>query len=287
MNLNIENDIRILDESLRKELENIRVSHQKSILESMEYSLFTGGKRLRPLIALKTFEIFNKNIDMVLPYCNAIEMIHTYSLVHDDLPSMDNDDYRRGRLTNHKKFGEAMAILTGDALLNLAFEVINKDIVDNESESNILRRVKASMEISNYSGLKGMIGGQVVDMFTLEGEMDKEKLIYMYETKTAALFMAATVVGALVGGASEREIEALREFGLNLGLAYQIQDDVLDLKEDNDINKITYLKYFSLEEGRKAIDTYTRAAISSLEKLEGRDIDFLIKLTKSLVNRDN
>lgn len=287
MNLNIENDIRILDESLRKELENIRVSHQKSILESMEYSLFTGGKRLRPLIALKTFEIFNKNIDMVLPYCNAIEMIHTYSLVHDDLPSMDNDDYRRGRLTNHKKFGEAMAILTGDALLNLAFEVINKDIVDNESESNILRRVKASMEISNYSGLKGMIGGQVVDMFTLEGEMDKEKLIYMYETKTAALFMAATVVGALVGGASEREIEALREFGLNLGLAYQIQDDVLDLKEDNDINKITYLKYFSLEEGREAIDTYTRAAISSLEKLEGRDIDFLIKLTKSLVNRDN
>ena len=287
MNLDIDKELRILDESLKKELNSIKVIHQRSILDSMEYSLFTGGKRLRPLIALKTFEMFNKNIDMVLPYCNAIEMIHTYSLIHDDLPSMDNDDYRRGRLTNHKKFGEAMAILAGDALLNLAFEVVNKDIVNSGSEKDMLRRVRASMEISNYAGLRGMIGGQVVDMFTLEEEMNRDKLIYMYETKTGALFMAATVVGALVGGASEKEIEALRQFGLNLGLAYQIQDDILDLEEDNDINKITYLKYFSLEEGKQAIDTYTRAAISSLEMLKGRDIDFLVKLTDSLVNRRN
>lgn len=286
MNLDIDKELRILDESLKKELNSIKVIHQKSILDSMEYSLFTGGKRLRPLVALKTFEIFSENIDDILPYCNAIEMIHTYSLIHDDLPSMDNDDYRRGRLTNHKKFGEAMAILAGDALLNLAFEVINKDIVNGKSEKDILRRVRASMEISNYSGLKGMIGGQVVDMFTLEGEMDRDKLIYMYEMKTAALFMAATVVGALIGGANEDEVENLRQFALNLGLAYQIQDDILDLEEDNDINKVTYLKYFSLEEGQKAIDSYTKAAIFSLEKLKGRDVDFLCKLTYSLVNRN-
>lgn len=286
MNIEINNSIDILDKSLKDELKKIDVTHQESILESMEYSLFTGGKRLRPLIALKTFEMFNEDIRMILPYCNAIEMIHTYSLIHDDLPSMDNDDYRRGRLTNHKKYGEAMAVLSGDALLNLAFEIMAEDMSLNSSHDILSRKVKASYEISSYSGVKGMIGGQIVDMFTSKEEMSKEKLLYMYEGKTAALFRASTVVGGLIGGASEEEIEALRKFGLNLGLAYQIQDDLLDLEEDNNIDKITYLRYFSLEEGKEAIDKYTDLAIASLEKLQGRNIDFLVGLTNSLVNRN-
>ncbi len=167
INEEIKNTGRIMDEILEKYMNRNSIYREK-ILESMKYSLFTGGKRLRPIMAIKTFEIFNNNIKLILPYAAAIEMIHTYSLIHDDLPAMDDDDYRRGKPTNHKVFGEAMAILAGDALLNLAFEIMSKDVLENSmSLEDYKRKNRAINEIANYSGINGMIGGQVVDLLVV------------------------------------------------------------------------------------------------------------------------
>lgn len=287
INIELEKTCKIIDEALEKYME-VDVVYQKKILESMKYSLFTGGKRLRPLIAIKTFEIFNENIDGILPYAAAIEMIHTYSLIHDDLPSMDDDEFRRGKLTNHMVFGEAMAILTGDALLNRAFEIMSQDIYINSSSiKEYKNKSRAIYEIGSYSGTKGMIGGQVVDIFGNTKDMNREKLIFMYQGKTAALFQAPVVSGAILGGASEKEIEILREFALCLGLAYQIQDDILDVEEDRQIKKLTYLTYFDREKAIEDMNIYTNKGVELLKTLEGRDTLFLEELIKYLVNRMN
>lgn len=286
INEEIKNTGRIMDEILEKYMNRNSIYREK-ILESMKYSLFTGGKRLRPIMAIKTFEIFNNNIKLVLPYAAAIEMIHTYSLIHDDLPAMDDDDYRRGKPTNHKVFGEAMAILAGDALLNLAFEIMSKDVLENSmSLEDYKRKNRAINEIANYSGINGMIGGQVVDLFSSYENMDKDKLLFMYKAKTAALFQASIVVGGILGGAKEEEISILREFSLYLGLSYQIQDDLLDAEEDKLIHKFTYLSYFDKEKSKEDMITYTNKALDLLEALDNRDTAFLKELTKTLVNRN-
>ena len=286
INEEIKNTGRIMDEILEKYMNRNSIYREK-ILESMKYSLFTGGKRLRPIMAIKTFEIFNNNIKLVLPYAAAIEMIHTYSLIHDDLPAMDDDDYRRGKPTNHKVFGEAMAILAGDALLNLAFEIMSKDVLENSmSLEDYKRKNRAINEIANYSGINGMIGGQVVDLFSSYENMDKDKLLFMYKAKTAALFQASIVVGGILGGAKEEEISILREFSLYLGLSYQIQDDLLDAEEDKLIHKFTYLAYFDKEKSKEDMITYTNKALDLLEALDNRDTAFLKELTKTLVNRN-
>ncbi len=286
INEEIKNTGRIMDEILEKYMNRNSIYREK-ILESMKYSLFTGGKRLRPIMAIKTFEIFNNNIKLILPYAAAIEMIHTYSLIHDDLPAMDDDDYRRGKPTNHKVFGEAMAILAGDALLNLAFEIMSKDVLENSmSLEDYKRKNRAINEIANYSGINGMIGGQVVDLFSSYENMDKDKLLFMYKAKTAALFQASIVVGGILGGAKEEEISILREFSLYLGLSYQIQDDLLDAEEDKLIHKFTYLAYFDKEKSKEDMITYTNKALDLLEALDNRDTAFLKELTKTLVNRN-
>ncbi|MGN9164136.1 polyprenyl synthetase family protein [Tissierellaceae bacterium HCP3S3_D8] len=275
----------IIDEKLKEylKIDNIYV---EKILESIKYSLFTGGKRLRPIIMVKTFEIFDDNIENVLPYASALEMIHTYSLVHDDLPAMDDDNMRRGKPTNHIVFGEAMAILTGDALLNLAFEIMLDDVLNTSmSNDEYRRKSRAIYEIGNYSGIRGMIGGQVVDLFGNYRDMDRDRLIYMYKTKTAALFQASVVAGAILGGASEEEVSILRDFALYLGLAYQIQDDLLDFEEDALIDKLTYLSYFDRDKANRDMREYRDRAISILESLKSRNTDFLRELTMLLANR--
>lgn len=262
-------------------------SYQKKIYDAMEYSLFTGGKRLRPIIALKSFELFDDDSEKILPFAGAIEMIHTYSLIHDDLPAMDNDDFRRGKPTNHKVFGEAMAILAGDGLLNLAFEImINHTINNSNSIDDYKRYTRAMEEISIFSGTRGMIGGQVLDVLSGFDNMNQEKLIYMYKTKTAGLIQASLVAGAIIGGAKDEYIEKLREFGLNLGLAYQIEDDILDSFEDESINKFTYLKYFNLETSVEAVKSLSKNAIDILESLQDIDTSFFKDLTNYLINRD-
>ena len=276
----------LIDSELRKILNN-RNTFNGKIYDAMEYSLFTGGKRLRPIIALKTFELFNSDLNKITPYAIAIEMIHTYSLIHDDLPSMDNDDFRRGKPTNHKVFGEAMAILAGDGLLNLAFETMANHMSQNaKSLEDYKSYVRAMKEISKYSGCAGMIGGQVLDLMSSYDNMDEEKLIYMYKSKTAALIQASFVTGAIIGGASDVEIDTLTEVGLNIGLAYQIKDDLLDANQDNGINKFTYLKYHNLDTAIKQVDILSKKAIEGLVSLKDKDTEFLKILANYLIGRD-
>lgn len=281
----IEDNIKVIDRALDKYV-NLESKYERVIYESMRYSLFSGGKRLRPIIAIKTFDMFDDRKEKVLPYAAAIEMIHTYSLIHDDLPAMDDDEFRRGKPTNHIRFGEALAILAGDGLLNLAFETMSKDLVENtQSAEEYRQKARAIYEISQYAGCKGMIGGQVVDITAKPDEMDGERLYYMYEKKTAGLFQAATVAGAILGGARDEEVDLLRSFALNLGLAYQIQDDILDAGEDEDIDKLTYLSFYNLEKAKEAVQNFSKRAHQLLDDLEGRDTSFLRGLTELLVDR--
>ncbi|WP_353095879.1 polyprenyl synthetase family protein [Tissierella praeacuta] len=275
----------IIDSELNKIFQD-RTCYQKRVFEAIDYSLFTGGKRLRPIMAIKSYEMFKKDIEEIMPYAMAIEMIHTYSLIHDDLPAMDDDDFRRGKPTNHKVFGEAMAILAGDGLLNLAFETISNHMEKVKTIDEYKRHVRVLKEISRYSGVFGMIGGQVVDLFSSHDTMTEEKLIFMYKTKTAALIQAALVSGAIIGEATDSEIELIREFGFNLGLAYQIRDDILDMEEDSSIKKLTYLTFHDINKAKSAVNEYSYRAIECLKNLENRDSGFLIDLTEELVKRN-
>lgn len=270
----------LIDENLRNAIKS-KTPYEQELSSAMEYSLFTGGKRLRPLMTIKAYEMYDDYIHKALPYAMAIEMIHTYSLIHDDLPAMDNDDFRRGKMTNHKVFGEAMAILAGDSLLNLAFETM----LSAARESCDISSIKAMQEIAKASGCKGMIGGQAIDLRSDIGSMDEESLLYMYKGKTAALIQASILSGAIIGGASMEHIEKLRDFGLRLGLAYQIQDDLLDDVKDESIKKCTYLSFYSKEEAEKKVKDLSDRAVSILDSLEDIDTSFFKELTLELVGR--
>jgi geranylgeranyl diphosphate synthase type II len=268
---------------LDNELENIiapKKMYQERLYESMKYSLFSGGKRLRPMLFLMTYKLFSDNLKLALPFAASIEMIHTYSLIHDDLPSMDNDDYRRGKLTSHKMFGESLAILTGDALLNLAYETMLKLTMD----VNDPRVRKVSYEISKAAGYSGMILGQVID--TCEGELDSSEILYMYSLKTAELIRVSISSGAILGGANDDQIFILNEFGKNLGISYQIQDDILDLEEDKEINKLTLSKYYSKDQLINLINESNEKCLNLLAQLENINISFLIELVDKLAYRE-
>ena len=256
--------------------------YEKDLEETMEYSLFTGGKRLRPLMTLKAYEMYDSYIHNAMPYALAIEMIHTYSLIHDDLPAMDDDDFRRGKATCHKKFGEAMAILTGDSLLNLAYQTLLKTALSCKDN----RAVRAGYEIAKASGHSGMIGGQVLDIKGEDEKMSEEDLFQMYRGKTAALIQASILSGAIAGGGSDGDIEALRAFGEKLGIAYQLQDDLLDLQEDSEIQKSTYLSFYGQEETMEMILAMSDEAISILKGLDHLDTRFFQDLTLELIHRD-
>lgn len=278
--------INLIDSSLEDAINNAGVINNK-LFDSIKYSLFSGGKRLRPLIALKSYELFDSSIESIMPFAVSIELIHTYSLIHDDLPSMDNDDMRRGKPTNHKIFGEGFAILSGDGLLNLAFENMLETTYNTcNSFEKYKKYVRAILEISKCSGCSGMIGGQAMDLINQFNTYDEKKLISMYEAKTSRLIEAATVAGAIIGGANEIEIESMRKFGKNLGLAYQIRDDILDYKEDKYIEKITYLNYCSIDEAKKEVNRLSESAIESIKQLKNRDISYFVDLTEMLSIRD-
>ncbi|MFA7532748.1 MAG: polyprenyl synthetase family protein [Tissierellaceae bacterium] len=285
----------------KEELENIKVIidkelkdilkhkdlHQRKVLDAIEYSLFTGGKRLRPILAIKSYEIFGKDTSEIMPFALGIEMIHTYSLIHDDLPAMDNDSYRRGKLTNHVVFGDAIAILAGDGLLNLSYEVMSDFIYENAKNLNDYEKYnKAIREIGKYSGIYGMIGGQVVDLTVNLLDITEEKLLFMYRAKTAALIQSALVAGAIIGEAMDEEIELMRDFGLNLGMAYQIRDDILDIHKDSNAEKVTYLTFFDEISAKYAVEEYSNAAMENLNKLSKRDTSFFKNLTKKLMGRN-
>jgi geranylgeranyl diphosphate synthase type II len=271
----------------------IENQYYPKLKEAMQYSLMAGGKRLRPVLSVATAEIFGVEPKRILPVACSIEMIHTYSLIHDDLPAMDNDDYRRGKLTSHKVFGEGMAILAGDALLNLAYETMIKDAV----ASNDNRTLKAAGIVAGYAGALGMIGGQVIDLESEGINIDIEKLKTMHRLKTGALIKAPVESAAVICGASEVEFKLLSNYAANLGLAFQIKDDILDVEgsmedmgkkpgSDALCGKSTYVTMFGLEQAKELLNSVTNEAIAFLEVFD-KKAEFLKELARTLVSRSN
>lgn len=266
--------------------------YNKIIYNAMDYSLNIGGKRIRPLLLILNYLLYNENYKEVLPVAGAVEMIHTYSLIHDDLPCMDNDDLRRGKPTNHKVFGEAIAVLAGDGLLNEAMTIMFQYCsykIENK------RTAEACLLISQCSGIEGMIGGQVVDIMNEGKNISFDELEYMHRKKTGALIKAAILAGAILGNAPQNELEILELYGEKLGLAFQIKDDVLDVTgdtktlgkpvfSDESNNKTTFVTIHGLEKCRKLCEDLTEECMSLLLKLP-RDTEKLKAITKLLLQR--
>ena len=267
-------------------------SFNKVIYDSASYSLNIGGKRIRPLLMLLTYNMYKENWREILEFSSAIEMIHTYSLIHDDLPCMDNDDLRRGKPTNHKVYGEDIAVLAGDALLNEAMNVMMKFSLNHGREALV-----ASQKIAEAAGAEGMIGGQVVDIINEGKKISEEELRYMHMKKTGALIKVSIVAGAILGNASEEEIELLEKFGENLGLAFQIKDDILDVignteklgkkvLSDEENDKTNFISMHGLDYCIKECERLTNESINILDSLSV-DTEALKFLTKKLLDREN
>ncbi|NLP29116.1 MAG: polyprenyl synthetase family protein [Clostridia bacterium] len=266
-------------------------NYNSLIYEAMTYSLSVGGKRIRPILLMLTYGLYKENHKDVIEMAAAIEMIHTYSLIHDDLPSMDNDDLRRGKPTCHKVYGEGIAILAGDALLNEAASILVKYAVKNGE-----RALRAADIILEASGPEGMIGGQIVDILSENKKIDFDQLNYIHKNKTGALIKAAIQAGAIMGGADENEVEVLTNYGEKLGLAFQVKDDILDvigeanvlgkrINSDLENNKTTYVTEYGLEKCKKICSDLTSECISLLDKLNLNTVE-LKKLTNFLLNRE-
>lgn len=265
---------------------------QKTVMEAVNYSVLAGGKRLRPLLMKETYQMFGGEGKVVEPFMAAMEMIHTYSLVHDDLPAMDNDEYRRGKKTTHAVYGEAMGILAGDALLNLAFETA-AGAFDMETSP---RTAKALQILSGKAGIYGMIGGQVVDVESEGQPLSRERLDFIYRLKTSALIEAAMMVGAVLAGASDEEVAAMERVAGDVGLAFQIQDDILDvtstlevlgkpIHSDDKNNKTTYVTLEGLDKAKKDVEEISERALSTLASLEHKNA-FLEELIRMLITRE-
>lgn len=270
----------------------------ESLRESMMYSLLAGGKRIRPILVLAAAEAVGGSdyIQAAMPVACAIEMIHTYSLIHDDLPAMDNDDYRRGKLTNHKVYGEAMAILAGDALLTHAFQ----QIVQSARRYQVPAEQVLSIidELSVLSGSKGMVGGQAADMIGEQGITSLEQLQYIHLHKTGDLILFSLKAGGRVAGANEEQLAALETFGRQIGLAFQIQDDVLDLigdeqklgkKTNSDVvmNKVTYPYFIGIEASQQEIERLTQEAKQAINSAQLKNPEKLIGIADYLMKRDH
>ena len=262
----------------------------EELQKAMSYSVFAGGKRLRPALVLATCELFCDNLEKALPFACAIEFIHTYSLVHDDLPSMDNDDWRRGRLTSHKVFGEDKAILAGDGLLSYAFDIMLENCKDENS-------INAAKYISNAAGVNGMVAGQWVDVSSNGKKITEDTMRYIHINKTAALIIGALKAGASCGNATEKDIQLIEEYGRCIGYTFQIIDDILDVVGDEEAlgkatgsdeanEKTTYVTLFGIEGAKKQAEEYTKKAISIMEYY-GEKALFFKELATYLLNRNN
>lgn len=265
----------------------------KTIFQAARYSALAGGKRLRPALLMEFYALHGENAEKALPFACALEMVHTYSLIHDDLPCMDNDDLRRGKPTNHKMFGEATALLAGDSLLTRAFETM---LCHCPTEIPAENALKAAGILAARAGMEGMIGGQVMDLDFETRRPEKEELSKMVHLKTGCLLMAACEMGCALAGAGEEEMKKARLYGEKLGLAFQIQDDILDVTgsteklgkpvgSDAENHKNTFVSYYGLEECRRLVEENTRQAVEAVALLQGSD--FLTELARSLQKRDH
>ena len=291
LNARVEKINALMEEILPK-----NVGPQEYLMEAMRYSVLGGGKRLRPMLMSETGKLFSENADKSLKYfMAAIELIHSYSLVHDDMPCIDNDEYRRGRKTTHAVYGEATALLAGDGLLNFAYETATLGI----KESDDIKKAARAFEIlSNKAGIKGMVGGQAVDV-RAEKENKKisgEELLFIHENKTAALIEASMMIGGVLSGASEDDVLRLEEAASKIGIAFQIRDDILDVEgsfeelgkpigSDESSGKATYVSLFGLEKAKEDVEKYSEDALNILSSFEHKN-EFLIMLVESLILRN-
>ena len=271
--------------------------YMETVVDAMNYSVEAGGKRLRPMFLLETNTMYGGRRDLAAPFMAALEMIHTYSLVHDDLPSMDNDLYRRGKLTTHAVYGEGMAVLAGDGLLNLAFETAALAFDRAESPEETGAVIKALQLLSRNAGIRGMVGGQCADL-TAEKHPERtglDTLLFIHKNKTSALIDSGFAIGAILAGAPEKDLESLHKIAENIGLAFQIQDDILDVTGDSQVlgksvgsdekdGKVTYVTMFGLEKAAEDVRALTGEALSLYDGLSASN-DFLRALILSLVDR--
>ena len=290
-----------IEEILKKYLPK-EEGYQKTVLEAMNYSLMAGGKRLRPMLMQETFHMFGGRGSAIEPFMAAIEMIHTYSLVHDDLPAMDNDEYRRGRKTTWSVYGDAFGILAGDGLLNYAFETALQAFTVNDEiymPERMQAQAYALQILARKAGIFGMIGGQTADIEAEEQKepLTTEQILFIHEHKTAALIQASMMVGAVLAGASEAELELIEKCAYNIGIAFQIQDDILDVIGDSaelgkmvgsdaQNNKQTYVTLNGLEQSQKAVEELSKEAVAILESFAGEH-EFLKELILQLIHRRN
>lgn len=268
--------------------------YQQTILKAVNYSVLAGGKRLRPMLMQETYRLFGGAERVIEPFVAAIEMIHTYSLVHDDLPAMDNDEYRRGKETTWKVYGEAMGILAGDALLNLAFETATQAFDLDPANPAIGRAMQI---LAKKAGIYGMVGGQVVDVESENTtDMTKDKLDFIYRLKTSALIESSMLIGAVLAGATEEEQKIIEQAAGKVGLAFQIQDDILDVTSTMEVlgkpigsdeknHKVTYVTYEGIEKAKDDVKALSTEAIKLVESLSGKN-EFLTELLSYLIARD-
>ena len=264
----------------------------RTMAQAMNYSMLAGGKRLRPMLIQETYRLFGGTEKVAEPFMAGMEMIHTHSLIHDDLPALDNDDYRRGRLTTHKVYGEAMGVLSGVALLNYAYETMLQAFSLTKDQDRVIRALKVMAE---KTGIHGMLGGQSVDVENDGKPLKKDMLDYIYRNKTSALIEASMMTGAILAGADEQQVAVVEEAAGNIGLAFQIQDDILDVTStdeelgkpvhsDEKNNKVTYVTLFGIEEASRQVELLSEKAIKLLKSLN-KNNEFLYLLIEKLINR--
>lgn len=277
-------------EAIERELERILSPGDSLLHKAMRYSVLGGGKRFRPLLLLSSAEEFGVPLEDALPFASAVELIHNYSLVHDDLPSMDDDDVRRGKPTCHKAFGEDIALLAGDALLTLAFEVVSSSPLDQKTYFGKSKE-RAIAELARHAGTEGMIGGQMLDI-TLSPETISPEIFHeLVQKKTGALITASVRIGAILGGANESQLEAVTQYGINIGLAFQTKDDLQDSVEDaerKNVYRPNSVSLYGLEKAFRRLDSFVSEGLRALERGEvlSPELRFLAKKLLDVKNKD-
>lgn len=293
--MNFEEELRLRTDNVQKIIEKYlpkAEGFQKTVLEAMNYSMLAGGKRLRPILMQETYRMFGGECEVIEPFMAAMEMIHTHSLIHDDLPPIDNDEYRRGQKTTWVVYGEAMGVLAGDGLLNYAYETACKAFALEPENRNIGRALAV---LAEKTGVYGMLGGQCTDVEAEGKALSREKLDFIYRLKTGALIEAAMMAGAILAGADETEVKTVENIASDVGLAFQIQDDILDVTStteelgkpvmsDEKNEKSTYVALEGLEKAQEDVERVSRNAIRTLDRLDAKN-EFLRELILRLINR--
>ncbi|MDY4693759.1 MAG: farnesyl diphosphate synthase [Blautia sp.] len=293
--MNFQNEIKVRTEETEEIIRSYLPEEDgfaRTMAQAMNYSMLAGGKRLRPMLMRETYRLFGGNEKVIEPFMAGIEMIHTHSLIHDDLPALDNDDYRRGKLTTHKVFGEALGVLSGVSLLNYAYETMLRAFSLSQETDRVIQALTVMAE---KTGIHGMLGGQSVDVENDGKLIDKRMLDYIYENKTSALIEASMMTGAILAGADSRETSLIEKAAKNIGLAFQIQDDILDVTgtdqelgkpvhSDEKNHKVTYVTLLGIKKASEKAEELTREAINQLKSLD-KNNEFLFMMVEKLINR--